>query len=158
MAPSRPSATAPGGGRQAASILFVSRNRFETAVLGCWVLTLVVISLHAGINPGAHSVFIDYWNAGARWIRGEYLYPHRNQFLYSPLAAAWFAPFALLPQALGGILWRLLSAIALILGARMTQNESDVARLMLGFTDGIVSPVSDRPRWRKASRVDPVRF
>src|SRR5438046_2295562 len=43
MASSRPSATAPGGGRQAASILFVSRNRFETAVLGCWVLTLVVI-------------------------------------------------------------------------------------------------------------------
>jgi len=44
------------------------------------------------------------------------------------------------------------------LAARMTQNESDVARLMLGFTDGIVSPVSDRPRRRKASRVDPVRF
>src|SRR6266436_172953 len=118
MASSRPLATASGGGRQAASIPFVSRNRFETAVLGCWVLTLVVICIHAGINPGTHSVFIDYWHAGTRWIRGEYLYPHRNQFLYSPLAAAWFAPFALLPQALGGILWRLLSAIALILGAR----------------------------------------
>src|SRR5947207_522603 len=96
MASSRPSATAPGGGRQAASILFVSRNRFETAVLGCWVLTLVVICLHPGINPGRHSVFIDYWHAGARWIRGEYLYPryHNNQFFYSPLAAAWFAPFS----------------------------------------------------------------
>src|SRR6266446_1472477 len=120
MASSRPLATASGGGRQAASIPFVSRNRFEAAVLGCWVLALVVICLHAGINPGRHSVFINYWQAGARWIRGEYLYPHRNQFLYSPLAAVWFAPFALLPQALGGILWRLLSAIALIFGARMS--------------------------------------
>jgi len=120
MASSRPLATASGGGRQAASIPFVSRDRFETAVLACWALTLVVICLHAGINPGTHSVFIDYWHAGARWIGGEYLYPHHNQFLYSPLAAAWFAPFALLPQALGGILWRLLSAIALILGARMS--------------------------------------
>ena len=57
-----------------------------------------------------------------RWIRGErlYLYPYSNQFLYSPLAAALFAPFALLPQALGGILWRLISAIALILGAGMS--------------------------------------
>src|SRR5260370_11909516 len=55
-------------------------------------------------------------------MRGEYLYPHRHnyQFFYSPLAAAFFAAFALLPQALGGILWRLLSAIALILGARMS--------------------------------------
>src|SRR5260370_4256627 len=55
-------------------------------------------------------------------MRGEYLYPHRHnyQFFYSPLAAAFFAAFALLPQTLGGILWRLLSAIALILGARMS--------------------------------------
>src|SRR5260370_26645648 len=122
MASSRPLATASGGGRQAASIPFVSRNGFEIAVLGCWVLTLLVICLHAGINPGTHSVFIDYWQAGGRWMRGEYLYPHRHnyQFFYSPLAAAFFAAFALLPQALGGILWRLLSAFALILGARMT--------------------------------------
>ncbi len=120
MESSRPLADASGGGRQAASIRFVSRNRLETAVLGCWVLTLVVICLHAGINPGTHSVFTNYRHAGARWVRGEYLYlyPYSKQFLYSPLAAAWFAPFALLPQALGGILWRLLSAFALILGAR----------------------------------------
>jgi len=120
----RPAAAASGGGRQAASILFVfrKRDRVETTVLGCWVLTLVVICLHAGITPGAHSVFTNYRDTGARWIQGEhlYLYPHSNQFLYSPLAAAWFASFALLPQALGGILWRLLSAIALILGARMS--------------------------------------
>jgi hypothetical protein len=122
MASSRPLATASGGGRQAASIPFVSRNRFEIAVLGCWVLTLVVVCLRAGINPGTHSVFIDYWQAGMRWMRGEYLYPHRHnyQFFYSPLAAAFFAAFALLPQALGGILWRLLCAIALVLGARMS--------------------------------------
>jgi len=122
MEPSRPSAAASGGGRQAASITLISRNKIETAVLGCWILTLVVICLHAGINPGKHSVFTNYWHAGARWIRGEYLYlyPYSKQFLYSPLAAACFAPFALLPQALGGILWRLLSAIALILGARMS--------------------------------------
>jgi len=122
MESSRPSAAASGGGRQAASIRFVSRNRVETAVLGCWVLALVVICVHAGISSGTHSVFTNYRNAGARWIRGEhlYLYPYSNQFLYSPLAAAWFAPFALLPQALGGILWRLLSAIALILGARLS--------------------------------------
>jgi len=122
MESSRPSATASGGGRQAALISLVSRNRVETAVLGCWVLTLVVICLHAGINPGRHSVFTNYRDAGGRWIRGEYLYlyPYSKQFLYSPLAAALFAPFALLPQALGGILWRLISAIALILGVRMS--------------------------------------
>src|SRR4029077_2048421 len=122
MASSRPLATASGGGRQAPSIPFLSGNRFEIAVLGCWVLTLGVICLRAGINPGTHSVFIDYWQAGVRWMRGEFLYPHRHnyQFFYSPLAAAFFAAFALLPQALGGILWRLLSAIALILGARIS--------------------------------------
>src|SRR5260370_29430934 len=121
MASSRPLPTASGGGRQPASISFVSRNGFEIAVLGCWVLTLLVICLHAGINPGTHSVFIDYWQAGGRWMRGEYLYPHRHnyQFFYSPLAAAFFAAFALLPQALVSIHWRLLSAISLILGARL---------------------------------------
>jgi hypothetical protein len=118
----RPLAAASGGGRQVAPIQFVSRNSLETVVLGCWVLTLVVICLRAGINPGTHSVFIDYWQAGVRWIRGEYLYPrhHNYQFFYSPLVAAFFAAFALLPQTLGGILWRLVSAIALILGARMS--------------------------------------
>src|SRR5882762_4264038 len=122
MEQSHPSAATSGGKGQAASIPLVSRNRIETAVLGCWVLTLLVICLHAGINPGTHSVFTNYRDAGARWIRCEYLYlyPYSKQFLYSPLVAAWFAPFALLPQALGGILWRLLSAIALILGARMS--------------------------------------
>ena len=49
-------------------ISLVSRNRVETAVLGCWVLTLVVICLHAGISPGRHSVFTNYRDAGGRWI------------------------------------------------------------------------------------------
>jgi len=54
--------------------------------------------------------------AGLHWTRGENLYSNWRGFIYSPLTAAFFAPFSWLPPALGYSLWLVLNAAALIGG------------------------------------------
>ncbi len=78
-----------------------------------WALALLLICVRVGWSPHKQSVFsADYLPAGAHWLRGEEIYNARHHFIYSPLAAAAFVPFAVLPAGPSGILWRLGCAAA----------------------------------------------
>jgi Glycosyltransferase family 87 len=59
--------------------------------------------------------FDTYLQAGLHWVHGENVYSQWMGFVYSPMVAAFFAPFAWIPASLANILWRILNA-ALLLG------------------------------------------
>ena len=81
-----------------------------------WALALLVFVVR--FCGGFHRAyaFDDYMSAGFHWIHGEYLYANWRGFIYSPLAAVFFAPFANLPRGVAYTLWLLLSAGALLGG------------------------------------------
>jgi Glycosyltransferase family 87 len=60
--------------------------------------------------------FNDYVLAGHHWIHGEYLYGNWRGFIYSPIIAAFFAPFSILPPRLAYPFWLLLNACVLFGG------------------------------------------
>lgn len=91
-------------------------NRFELVVAVLWIVTLLVICIRVAVHPQRNTVFNVFTAAGANWRHGTNVYIAHDGFLYSPLAAAFFAPFSLLPSAVSNVSWRLLNA-AIFLGA-----------------------------------------
>jgi len=83
---------------------------------GLWVAALAVIAIHIWLKPDSNTLFKTFRAGGTRWLASENLYPKVDEYIYSPFAAAFFAPFALLPNRIGGILWRALS-VAVYAGA-----------------------------------------
>jgi len=86
-----------------------------------WVATIAALCVRVVLHPTTHTVFPVFAAAGRSWIASEDLYAHvavpvTGPFRYSPLIAAMFAPFSLLPTAAAEVLWRLLQA-AIYLGA-----------------------------------------
>jgi hypothetical protein len=69
-----------------------------------------------------HSVFPIFSTAGLHWRLGQELYyphffdPQLDIFRYSPLAAAFMAPWSVFSDRVGSVLWRLFNAV-LYLGA-----------------------------------------
>jgi hypothetical protein len=59
-----------------------------------WFLTVAIICVRIYAHPSWHSVFPTYRNAGAAWIHQTQLYGAPGIFLYRPLVAAFFSPFA----------------------------------------------------------------
>jgi len=82
------------------------------AVLLLWIAALAVILIHVWHKPYSNTLYKVFRAGGARWLAGQNLYPKVDEYIYSPFAAAFFAPFALLPDRIAGILWRLLSLAA----------------------------------------------
>jgi hypothetical protein len=85
-----------------------------------WCLLLLGVSIHVAVNlaGGSHrnTVFTTYSTAGANWVAGRDLYEGGRGFVYSPVTAALFAPFSVLPELAGSVLWRFLNAGALLGG------------------------------------------
>jgi len=81
------------------------------AYLGLCARTLV-------LKVDKSSVFPDFSSAGHHWLNGEPLYvrggPH--EFRYSPLIAAFFVPFDLLPLKIGEFIWRSINFAAFVGG------------------------------------------
>lgn len=87
-------------------------TRLGLAVVLAWTIVLAAILLRIVLAPQRNTVFTTFEDGGAKWLAGAGLYTNYRGFVYSPLAAAFFAPFTLLPEAVGDILWRLLNAAA----------------------------------------------
>lgn len=92
---------------------------------GFWIIAARIVWLLAAaglvvcfFGRGSHAAyaFNDYMLAGSHWMRGENLYGNWRGFIYSPLTAAFFAPFSCLPPALAYSLWLLVSIAALLGG------------------------------------------
>ena len=88
-------------------------RRYPWLVRGLWCLVVVAVCVRVGISPHRQSSYAnDYAPAGWHWLHGQEVYSQQRQFVYSPLAAAAFVPFAALSGRLGGILWRVGSVLA----------------------------------------------
>ncbi len=91
-------------------------HRLPALALAAWVVVVLAICGRVLLASKPHGVYPIFAHAGAGWLAGEDLYsapaPESglDQFRYSPAVAALLAPFSLLPDRVGGSLWRLLNA------------------------------------------------
>jgi len=94
-------------------LVTAAKSRLFFATLGLWLLIVAIVCIRIYTHPGWHSVFPTYREAGAAWIHRAQIYAAPGIFLYSPLVAAFFSPFALISQNVAEVLWRLLLGLAL---------------------------------------------
>ena len=96
------------------------RPRVLRAAVAVWAVLMLGISVRVLVAPvHSHNVFGVYHKAAENWVGGHDLYayqPGLDVFHYSPLAAAGMVPFGALPVKVGGVLWRLANAAALLGG------------------------------------------
>jgi hypothetical protein len=81
-----------------------------------WTVVLVILVLRPILVSHRGTSFDTYHQAGSHWLQGGDVYTQWMGFVYSPVVAAFFAPFAYLPVPLANILWRLLNALVLLAG------------------------------------------
>lgn len=86
-------------------------RRAAFIVIGLWLAVILGVTIRGIAAPHQNSVFIVFRDAGRAWVAAQPLYSQVGKYLYSPLAAAFFAPFALLPDWAGSALWRLLTGL-----------------------------------------------
>src|SRR5215472_3301331 len=103
-----------------------TRRSLNIAAWIIWITALLFLMLRYW-SGSAHRVyaFNDYVLAGYHWIQGKYLYGNWRGFIYSPIIAAFFAPFSLLPPKLAYPLWLLLNA-SVFFGGLATLLQSNV--------------------------------
>ncbi len=92
----------------------------DATAITLWAVTFAVIFIRIALTS-RHNIYATYEAAGKDWLAGRNLYTttHGRGFVYSPLAAVFFAGLSLLPDLLSNILWRLLNA-AVYLGGVWT--------------------------------------
>jgi hypothetical protein len=82
-----------------------------------WVVLVAGTSLRGLIWPHIHNCYPCYAAAGRHWLAGQELYQRlADTCRYSPFIHALLAPFALLPEQWGALLWRLLGAAVYLAG------------------------------------------
>src|SRR5205807_1635538 len=97
-----------------------ARTGWEKTALGIWVAILLVVSVRAFLSPDKRTVYPIFSGSARLWWTATDLYePDRPSsvqggYRYSPTFAILFTPLALVPDSAGGVLWRLLSAAALL--------------------------------------------
>jgi len=75
-----------------------------------WITALAVILVHVWLKPNSNTLYKVFRAGGDRWLAGRNLYPEVDEYIYSPFAAALFAPLSLLSMRVASIVWRLISA------------------------------------------------
>jgi hypothetical protein len=94
-----------------------SRPRLESVVAFVWIVLILGIAIHAHIFPWAHTVYEIYGPAARKWWAGRDLYARDiDYFRYSPLAAISFTPFAMLADAYGNPLWKVVNCAFFAVG------------------------------------------
>jgi hypothetical protein len=96
---------------------------WEKIALAIWATALIVILFRVAFSSSdSQSIYPVLSTAAQNWQAGQSLYilPHTDQhkplYRYSPLVAALLTPLNLVPDSLGGILWRLIN-LTVFLGA-----------------------------------------
>jgi hypothetical protein len=88
-----------------------------------WVALLLVVCLRAALAPHTHTLFPTYADAGRNWLAGRPLYDvpktGLDTFRYTPAVAALLAPWGMLPDDVGGVLFRLANAAVLLAALRV---------------------------------------
>jgi hypothetical protein len=112
-------------------------RRLAFIVLGLWLAVILGVTIRGMVAPHQNSVFLVFRDAGRAWVAGQPLYSHVGKYLYSPLAAALFAPFGLMPDGAASALWRLVTGLAYLIAVFC----------WFGRYSGSYSPSSSRLRW-----------
>src|ERR1022692_3625747 len=117
-----------------------TRTAWEKTALLVWTAVLLFVCIRSYYWPEDKTVYPIFSASGRFWWTGTDLYePHRPKdvpdgYRYSPTVTILFTPFAVFPDKVGGVLWRLFSAAAL-LGSLVW-----LARSVLGLSS---KPASD---------------
>jgi hypothetical protein len=82
--------------------------RLWRIVIAVWAVAVIAVVVRAIAAPHQNTVFTVFRDAGEAWLNGTNLYSHVGKYLYSPLAAAFFALFAWMPESFGAAIWRLM--------------------------------------------------
>ncbi len=97
-----------------------SRTRWERGAIAVWCAILLVVSVRVFLEPAKRTVYPIFSGSAQLWWSGADLYePHRPDtvqggYRYSPTFAILLTPFAVFPDSVGGVLWRLVSTAALL--------------------------------------------
>jgi Glycosyltransferase family 87 len=94
----------------------ITSSFWNVAALIIWTIAVFVLAARPLLVSQRGTSFDTYALAGSHWLHGEDLYTHWMGFVYSPLVAAFFAPFAFFPPVLANIVWRLINTAALLGG------------------------------------------
>jgi hypothetical protein len=89
-----------------------------------WSLAVCIPLTRAALAPHASTVYVIFADAARNWSAGQDLYQLSPEpYRYSPFVAILFEPFSWLPDALGGFLWRLVSASILLVSLNWFCNK-----------------------------------
>ena len=111
-------------------------------MIGAWIAVAVVTCVTAACWPKWHSVYPIFSDAGHGWLAGTDLYDNHfwrlqiDEYRYSPFVAALFVPLSLLPDNVGGVLWRLVNLAILAAGVIAYCRTVFPSRAQLGL-DGM---------------------
>jgi hypothetical protein len=94
----------------------IPNSFWNVAAAIVWTIALIVLAARPLLVSQRGTSFDTYGLAGSHWLHGEDLYAHWMGFVYSPLVAAFFAPFAFFPPAIANVLWRLINTAVLLGG------------------------------------------
>jgi hypothetical protein len=100
---------------------------FEQFLLVLYVAAALIVTIQRGVYavPSDFTIFrASFWHLISRQdLYGLRLDPLGNGFKYSPTFALLFAPFAILPFAVGLFVWNVLNAMALFFAFRMLYGD-----------------------------------
>ena len=102
--------------RRSAGRVLGSAPHLEYVAWVVWTAIVVALILRPLLLSHRGTSFDTYQVAGLHWLHGEEIYTQWMGFVYSPVVAAFFAPFAWMPTALANIFWRVLNSVLLLGG------------------------------------------
>jgi hypothetical protein len=89
---------------------------WNVGAFAVWIIIFLGLAIRALANPNRATAFTVYRLAGNHWLSAQHLYGDWRGFVYSPLAAVFFAPLALLPPGWGNLCWTWLNAGIFLIG------------------------------------------
>jgi hypothetical protein len=89
---------------------------WNIAALAVWLVIFLGLAVRTLANPSRATAFTVYRLAGSHWLSAQHLYGDWRGFVYSPIAAVFFAPFGNLPPGWGNLCWTWLNAGLFLLG------------------------------------------
>ena len=84
---------------------FSRLGMWNIAALAVWLVIFLGLAVRILANPNRATAFTVYRLAGFHWLNAQHLYGDWRGFVYSPISAVFFAPFALVPPGWGNLVW-----------------------------------------------------
>jgi hypothetical protein len=91
---------------------------WNIGALAVWTIVFLGLAVRTLGNPHRATAFTVYRLAGTHWLSAQHLYGDWRGFVYGPVAAVFFTPFALLPPGWGNLCWTWFNAGIFLAGVR----------------------------------------